>query len=129
MPTLPVKTASANYPVIVGRNLFAQIPKKLRASGKVFIVTSPEIWALWGKQFLAAFPRDQQPTVLFLPAGERFKRMSQVERLATELAAAGADRSSVLIAFGGGIIGDLAGFLAAIYMRGIDYLQVPTTLL
>jgi len=131
MPTIQVRTASANYPVIVGRNLFSQIAraKRLRQAGQAFVVTSPEIWALWGKKFLAAFPVNQQPTVLFLPAGERFKRLPQVERLAAELAEAGADRSSVLIAFGGGIIGDLAGFLAAIYMRGIDYLQVPTTLL
>jgi len=131
MPTLQVKTTSADYPVFVGRNLFPAIAraKRLRQCGKVFVVTSPEIWALWGKKFLAAFPKDRQPTVLFLPAGERFKRLSQIERLASELAAAGADRSSVLIAFGGGIIGDLAGFLAAIYMRGIDYLQIPTTLL
>jgi 3-dehydroquinate synthase len=131
MPTLQVKTASADYPVFVGRNLFPAIAraKRLRQCGKVFVVTSPEIWALWGKKFLAAFPKGRQPTVLFLSAGERFKRLSQIERLASELAAAGAERSSVLIAFGGGIIGDLAGFLAAIYMRGIDYLQIPTTLL
>src|SRR6202000_77932 len=56
-------------------------------------------------------------------------RLAQVERLAVELAAAGADRSSLLIAFGGGIVGDLGGFLAAIYMRGIDYIQMPSTLL
>ena len=102
---------------------------KRSAARSAFVVTSPEIWALWGKKFLAAFPKDRQPTALFLPAGERFKRLAQVERLAAELANAGADRSSVLIAFGGGIVGDLAGFLAAIYMRGIDYIQVPTTLL
>ena len=132
MRTIPVKTASANYPVFIGRNLFAQIPRKIglhKSARRIFILTSPEIWSLWGKQFLAAFPKDQQPTVLFLPAGERHKRLPQIERLASELAAAGADRSSLLIAFGGGIIGDLAGFLAAIYMRGIDYIQVPTTLL
>ncbi|HVV43923.1 MAG TPA: 3-dehydroquinate synthase [Bryobacteraceae bacterium] len=131
MPTVQVKTASADYPVVIGRNLFAQISraKPVRQAGQAFVVTSPEIWSLWGRKFLAAFPKDRQPTVLFLPPGERFKRMGQIERLAVELAAAGADRSSILIAFGGGIIGDLAGFLAAIYMRGIDYLQVPTTLL
>ena len=131
MPTVQVKTASADYPVFIGRNLFPAIAraKPLRLHGQSFVVTSPDIWALWGKKFLAAFANDRQPTVLFLPGGERHKRLAQVERLAAELAEAGADRSSVLIAFGGGIIGDLAGFVAAIYMRGIDYIQVPTTLL
>jgi len=131
MRTIPVKTASADYPVFVGRNLFAQIPRRVSnwSPGKIYVLTSPEIWGLWGKKFLAAFPKSQQPTVLFLPAGERHKRLTQIERLASELANAGADRSSLLIAFGGGIIGDLGGFLAAIYMRGIDYVQVPTTLL
>ncbi len=131
MRTIPVKTASADYPVFVGRNLFAQIPRRVSnwRLGKIFVLTSPEIWALWGKKFLAAFPKSEQPTVLFLPAGERHKRLNHLERLASELANAGADRSSLLIAFGGGIIGDLGGFLAAIYMRGIDYVQVPTTLL
>jgi 3-dehydroquinate synthase len=91
-------------------------------------LTSPEIWSLWGQRFRASLaPR--QPIVLFLPAGERHKRLSQVERLATEMTKAGADRSSLLIAFGGGVVGDMGGFLSAIYMRGIDYIQVPTTLL
>ncbi|HEX4308813.1 MAG TPA: 3-dehydroquinate synthase [Acidobacteriaceae bacterium] len=129
--TLQVKTDSARYPVTIGRNLFPAIARAVRqrSDGKCFVVTSSEIFALWGKKLLAAFPKIQQPTVLFLPAGERFKRLPQVERLAAELAQAGADRSSLLIAFGGGIVGDLAGFLAAIYMRGVDYIQVPTTLL
>jgi 3-dehydroquinate synthase len=69
------------------------------------------------------------PTVLFIPAGEKHKRLAKVEQLAVELSAAGADRSSVLLALGGGVIGDITGFLAAIYMRGIDYVQIPTTLL
>jgi 3-dehydroquinate synthase len=129
MRTIPVKTASADYPVFIGRSLFSEIPRKIPAPGKVYVLTSPEIWPLWGKKFLAAFPKSAQPTTLFLPAGERHKRLTQVERLASELTNAGADRSSLLIAFGGGIIGDLGGFLAAIYMRGIDYVQVPTTLL
>ena len=64
-----------------------------------------------------------------LAAGEHHKRLAAVERLAQQLAMAGADRSSVLIAFGGGVLGDITGFLAAIYMRGIAFIQVPTTLL
>src|SRR5579859_632741 len=128
--TIAVKTASADYLVHVGRGLFAEIAQQVnsdKSPRRVFVLTSSEIWSLWGQQFLAAF--SSPPTVLFLPAGERFKRMAQVERLAVEMAGAGADRSSLLIAFGGGIIGDLGGFLAAIYMRGIEYLQVPTTFL
>ena len=134
MRTIRVKSGSSGYPVFVGRNLFPIIPraKGLRLDGQsrgIFVITSPAIWSLWGKQFLAPFPKTSRPITLFLPAGERHKRLTHVERLAYELAHAGADRSSLLIAFGGGIVGDLTGFLAAIYMRGIDYIQVPTTLL
>jgi 3-dehydroquinate synthase len=130
--SIPVKTASADYPVYVGHGLFAEIPRRLglaKSPRRVFVLTSPELWSLWGERLLAVFPDMAAPTVLFLPAGERYKRMAQVERLAAELAQAGADRSSLLIAFGGGIVGDVGGFLAAIYMRGIEYVQVPTTLL
>ena len=67
--------------------------------------------------------------MLFLPSGEAHKRLSGVESLAQQLATAGADRDSLLLAFGGGVIGDVTGFLAAIYMRGIRYVQIPTTLL
>ena len=134
MRAIHVKTASAEYPVYVGCNLathFGYYLRKIKLAPqrRIFILTSPEIWALWGRQLLENFPAAQPPSVLFHPAGETHKRMSEVERLSTELALAGADRSSLLIAFGGGIIGDVGGFLAAIYMRGIDYIQMPTTLL
>lgn len=94
-----------------------------------FVVTSPEVWALWQHQFVASFPDDRKPAALFLPAGESHKRMASVEALAQQLALHGADRDSVLLAFGGGVIGDVTGFLAAIYMRGIRYVGVPSTLL
>jgi 3-dehydroquinate synthase len=132
--TIHVKTASASYPVHVGSSLVANFGKHLhKITGKnaphPFVLTSPAIWKLWGKQFASTFPKNQAPTVLFLRPGEQHKRLGSVERLARELSTAGADRSSLLIAFGGGIVGDLGGFLAAIYMRGIPYIQVPTTLL
>jgi 3-dehydroquinate synthase len=132
--TIEVSTASAEYKVYVGRGLLGTLSRRIPASQlkgrkarSIFVLTSPAIWALWSAQFLQSFP--ESPTVLFLPAGEQHKRLAQVGRLLEELAAAGADRSSLLIAFGGGIVGDVGGFLAAIYMRGIDYVQVPTTLL
>jgi 3-dehydroquinate synthase len=132
--TIHVKTASARYPVHVGSNLLPRFGSHLRklfpkSTPRIFVLTSPQIWSLWGKQFASAFPRDSAPTVLFLAPGEQHKRLASLERLATELSTAGADRSSLLVAFGGGIIGDAGGFLAAIYMRGIPYIQIPTTLL
>jgi 3-dehydroquinate synthase len=132
--TIHVKTASAAYPVYVGSNLIANIGRRLRKTtgkraARIFVLTSPAIWSLWGKQFTSSFPDHQAPAVLFHPPGEQQKRLANLDRLATELSTAGADRSSLLIALGGGIIGDMGGFLAAIYMRGIPYIQVPTTLL
>jgi 3-dehydroquinate synthase len=94
---------------------------------RVFVLTSEQIWALWGQAFCASFA--EPPVALFLPAGERYKTLGSVEALARQMAAAGADRGSLLIAFGGGIVGDVGGFLAAVYMRGIRYVQVPTTFL
>ena len=131
---IAVTSSSADYKVHIGSGLLETLSARLakvqgKRRGSIFVLTSPEIWALWSKQFLASFPDRDAPRALFLPAGERHKRLSQVERLASELAKAGADRSSLLVAFGGGIIGDVGGFLAAVYMRGIDYIQVPSTFL
>jgi 3-dehydroquinate synthase len=93
----------------------------------VFVLTSPEIWALWGSTFLTSFA--DAPVVLFLSAGEKHKTMQSVDRLLRQMVRAGGDRGSLLIALGGGIVGDVGGFLAAVFMRGIRYVQVPTTFL
>ena len=132
MPVIPLKTPSATYDITIGSGLLRTLSSRIAKlnTGKAFrpfVVTSPEIWGLWHSQFLASFK--EPPVALFLPAGEAHKRMAGVEALAQQLATAGADRDSLLIAFGGGVIGDVTGFLAAIYMRGIRYVQVPTTLL
>lgn len=134
MKTIQVKTGSAQYPVFVGRRLLPTLWQGMakiigRRKLRFFVLTSPEIWSLWAEAFLESFPHGDPPSVLFLDPGEEHKRLRTVERLAEQLAESRADRSSLLIAFGGGIVGDLGGFLAAIFMRGIDYIQVPTTLL
>lgn len=118
--------------MVAGSGLLERLAGRIeRAVGKlprrVFVLTSEQIWALWGEAFCASFA--ETPVALFLPAGERHKTLSSVEKLARQMAAAGADRGSLLIAFGGGIVGDVGGFLAAVYMRGIRYVQVPTTFL
>ena len=130
-----VITGSGQYSALIGSGLVDSLSTRLRkvfgdSSRRIYLLTSPEIWSLWGKRVLSSFgPKEKQPVVLFLLSGERYKRLAQVERLASELLNAGADRSSLLIAFGGGVIGDVGGFLAAIYMRGIEYVQIPTTFL
>ena len=94
---------------------------------RVFVLTSAPIWALWHEAFLRSFA--EPPIALFLEPGERYKTLASVESLLRQMARAGGDRGSLLIAFGGGIVGDVGGFVAAIFMRGIPYIQVPTTFL
>ena len=134
--TIAVRTPSANYNVEIGAGLLPHIGARMDAllkgalaSGKqrAFVVTSPEIWRLWGSQLSAGLPAT--PTVLTIPAGEAHKRLSTLETLLEQLTQHGADRDSILIALGGGVIGDMTGFLAAIYMRGVRYIGVPTTAL
>jgi 3-dehydroquinate synthase len=132
VPVIPVNTPSANYDVTIASGLLSTLHPRLKKLNKdkpfrPFIITSPDIWALWSKPFLASFK--ESPTVLFLESGESRKRLVSVESLAQQLATAGADRDSLLLAFGGGVLGDITGFLAAIYMRGIRYVQIPTTFL
>jgi len=130
--TIRVETPSAKYDVFAGSGLIQSLaPRIERLAGRlprrIFVLTSGPIWALWGEAFLASFP--EEPIVLFLEPGEKYKSLASVEKLLREMARAGGDRGSLLIAFGGGIVGDVGGFLAAIYMRGITYVQVPTTFL
>jgi 3-dehydroquinate synthase len=130
--TIRVDTPSAKYDVTAGGGLLASLASRIeRIAGKlprrVFVLTSPEIWALWGNTFLASF--SEPPVTLFLPAGEKHKTMQSADRLLRQMVRAGGDRGSLLIAFGGGIVGDVGGFVAAIFMRGIRYVQVPTTFL
>ncbi len=132
MQTIRVETPSAKYDVIAGSGLIRTLaPRIERVAGKlphrVFVLTSPEIWALWSQDFLASFV--EPPTALFLAAGERHKTFASVEKLVRQMVRAGGDRGSLLIAFGGGIVGDVGGFTAAVFMRGIPYVQVPTTFL
>jgi 3-dehydroquinate synthase len=130
--TIRVETPTAKYDVVAGSGLIETLaPRIERVAGKlprrVFVLTSAPIWALWGHSMQQSF--QDAPVVLFLEPGEKYKTLASVERLLREMARASGDRGSLLIAFGGGIVGDVGGFLAAIYMRGIPYVQVPTTLL
>src|SRR5436305_11751856 len=129
MPTYPVETPQRCDPAIVERGVIRQAAQYIPAkSGKVFVVTTEDVWRHAGAP-LAAGLSGVAYDVLHLPGGEAHKRLLHVEALAEQMVQRGADRSSMVIAFGGGIVNDMGGFLAAIFMRGIPVLQVPTTLL
>lgn len=134
MSDIRIEAASASYTVHVQRALLAFVAEKTLALGvtpsQVFVVTSPEIDRLWGNVVRDGFTAaGKHVTTLHIPAGEQHKRMTTIERLLEELAQHNADRDTLLVALGGGVIGDLTGFLAAIWMRGVSFVQVPTTLL
>lgn len=134
MSTIHVQTASVNYPIVVQPRLLETLAIHVRKicgeQRTLFVVTSPEIWSRWGHSFRSSFSdRKIDILPLFVPAGERYKQLKTVEHLAEKMIVAGAKRDAILVAFGGGVIGDMTGFLAAIYMRGIRYVQVPTTYL
>jgi 3-dehydroquinate synthase len=129
MPTFVVETPRERYPVDVSRGALASLPAHIPArAGKLFVVTTQDVWSLHASRMQSALG-SRAFEVLIFPGGEERKRMASVEALADQMVQAGADRSSLVIAFGGGIVGDLGGFLAAIFMRGIPVIQVPTTLL
>jgi len=130
VPLLHIRSSQGIYPVTLGSALLAKIGKyRIVANRACFVITSARVFGLHGESLLRSFPRAQQPVVLLVPEGEPHKRLRTVERLASELANLGAHRDALLLALGGGVIGDMTGFLSAIYQRGVDYIQLPTTLL
>jgi shikimate kinase/3-dehydroquinate synthase len=109
----------SEYPVFVGRGLIGGLPRPGR---RAFVVTDSNVGALYG-----AGLRDAHRTIT-IPAGEEHKTLAVAERVWRELAAEGMGRDDHLVALGGGVVGDLAGFCAATYQRGVPIVQVPTTI-
>lgn len=133
MTTLPVGGQGFRpYDVVVGRGLLARAGERIAplARGRTVIVSDETVVAIHGHtlsaSLAAAGVRTETVTV---PAGEASKSFAQLERVLDQLLELGLDRKDVVVALGGGVVGDLAGLAAALYMRGIDFVQVPTTLL
>jgi 3-dehydroquinate synthase len=131
--SIRVEIGKQSYDVIVGRDLLAGsgtlIAQRLKQPACA-IVTDDNVAAHFA-QIVAESARAAgfQPTLVTVPAGEESKTLAQAEAICAQLISAGLDRTSFVIALGGGMIGDLAGFAAAIYHRGIPCVQIPTTLL
>ncbi len=112
------------------RSAGAALRDLIPAESRVFAVTSPRIRKHWGGALTKSFSKaGRKIEILEMPDGERSKKLSQLEKLAAKLMKRGADRGSVILALGGGVVGDVGGFLASVFMRGVPVVQVPTTLL
>ncbi len=96
----------------------------------LFVVTVPPVRRKWGKKLMASLSAAGfTAKILEMPDGERHKKLATVEKLCRTTERVGADRNSVVIAFGGGVVGDVTGLVASLYMRGVDLIQIPTTVL
>lgn len=129
LPGTPPRTSE----LVIGEGLLSQLPSMIEAhadDSRVYWIWDEQVWGLWRDKLVPLGWPDMDTDRLFLfAATEQNKRLSSVEKLAQKLIGAGADRKSALVAVGGGVTGDVVGFLASIYMRGIPHYQVPTTLL
>jgi len=128
---ITVDLPGASYPIHIEEGLVGRAGNALEdliGSRKVFLLSDTNVWKLWGKKLARSF-KPRPPAAILISPGERYKRLVTVEKITDLLAARGAERSSLLVVFGGGVIGDMGAFAASVYLRGIDYVQVPTTLL
>lgn len=113
-----INTKAKRYPVIIGANAI----RDFRFPDSAVVITNTTLHRLYGKWF-------RRYPVIEIPTGESHKRLQTIEHICEQLIRLGADRSTSIIACGGGVVGDMAGFVASIFMRGIPVYQVPTTLL
>jgi 3-dehydroquinate synthase len=133
MIRVPVTTPSRSYEVMIGSGLLAGAGEylgEILENKRAIVVTVAPVRRRWAKMLLKSLAAAGIPAeVIEMPNGEHAKRLSTLEKLAEKLVRLGADRDVTLIALGGGVVGDVTGFLASIYMRGVDVIQVPTTVL
>jgi 3-dehydroquinate synthase len=131
---IEIQTRSKNYDVLIEQGILRSagtcIREALPKASHFVVVTSAHIRKHWGKILAGSFASEGvRLDVLEMLEGERRKTLSTLETLSTQLVKLKADRNTVLVALGGGVVGDVTGFLASIYMRGIRFVQIPTTFL
>ncbi len=131
MPLVQVETAAGRYDVRVEAGSLSRIGETTRAAlglRRLFVLADETVWGCLGERVARGLGACDW-TLLAMKLGEPRKRLGTVEEICSAMHRAGADRRSVVVALGGGVAGDVGGFVAASYMRGIDVVQVPTTLL
>jgi len=127
-----VKSSAGPYAVIAGARALNRAAGEIATLGQfssIHLVSSPKVWRALGKTLSAHLPFANRKAIHLFNDRESAKNLRSVEEIARSLCRAGADRTSLMIAVGGGVVGDVAGFVAACYLRGVVLVHIPTTLL
>ena len=130
MPTIRIRSTAGKYDVHCARGALAQarpLIARLGDSTGTYVLSSARVWKLWGREVSRALGIRANRAILF-DDRESHKRLAAIEAIARALTRAHADRHCILVAVGGGVVGDVAGFVAATYLRGVRVVHVPTTL-
>jgi 3-dehydroquinate synthase len=131
MPTIQIRSSAGPYNVDFApgaiRRVGASVSRLSEHSG-VYVLSSPRVWRCWGSAFARGIRGWRENRKILFDDSETAKRLETVEQIARQLVRAGADRNSVIVAAGGGVVGDVSGFVAATYLRGVRLVHVPTTL-
>jgi 3-dehydroquinate synthase len=131
METISVQLGSRSYPICLGSELSERFPayvKEMFPGRRLALITNTTLAALY-KETLERWEKELSFFKVVIPDGEKYKTVSTWESVLDSLLSIRLDRTAVIIAFGGGVVGDIAGFAAACYLRGVTCVQVPTTLL
>ncbi len=133
MQTINVALGERSYPIHIGAGVLQQAGALLReqhSASRLVIITNPMVEQLWGARATASLEQAGWAfEKILVPEGERHKTLATFNRIIAKMLHARCDRETLVIALGGGVIGDLAGYVAAAYMRGVRFIQMPTTLL
>jgi len=129
---IPIKTTSRSYEALIEPGVLARagqlLTKALNGTPPAFVVTVPPVRRYWGKVLVHSLEAAGfSPKFIEMRDGETHKRLSTIDQLAENMVRLGADRKALVIAFGGGVVGDVTGMLASVYMRGVKLVQIPTT--
>ena len=133
MISVKVRAGRHRYDVLIGSGLLERLGEYVRKylpRKTCAIISDESVAAIFGSQAIENLTRaDYRPTLITIPAGEKSKNLNKAGGVCNRMIAAGLDRESFVIGLGGGVIGDISGFVAAIFHRGIPHVQIPTTLL
>lgn len=128
MRRIDIRTSSGEYPIILGKNIISQLKEYISDYDKILLLSNEDIGNIYFKRVLQEL-KDERIRVFTIPEGESFKNLETLSTIYDYMAKENFSRKSLIISLGGGVVCDIGGFVGATYMRGIDFIQIPTSLL